>query len=65
MKRGPHFKGGITDFRKVEDDLRRLLGDTDAALITTMIDYYGQEIRDGFSTPEDIDDDPLTAPSAR
>lgn len=41
VKLGAHFKGGITDFKKVEDDLRRLLGDTDAALITTMIDYYG------------------------
>lgn len=41
VKYGPDFKGGITAFRKVEDDLRRLLQDTNAALITTMIDYYG------------------------
>ena len=41
VKRGPDFKGGITGFPKVEYDLRRLLGDRDAALITTMIDYYG------------------------
>jgi len=41
VKHGADFKGGITDFGKVKDDLRRLLGDTDAALITTMIDYYG------------------------
>ncbi len=135
VKRGPHFKGGITDFKKVEDDLRRLLGDTNAILITTMIDYYGlpddfpgkqnlqgsnslerareleaaldrhfnagtrflayfmihefeallfskpdalaevmnapaasthlEAIRRGFSTPEDINDDPNTTPSAR
>ncbi|WP_447971951.1 DUF4276 family protein [Nitrospira sp. Kam-Ns4a] len=135
VKCGSHFKGGITDFKKVEDDLRRLLGDTDATLITTMIDYYGlpnnfpgkqnlqgtnslerareleaalekhlnagnrfaayfmihefeallfsnpgvvadvmnapetrtclEEIRNGFPTPEDIDDDPQTTPSAR
>lgn len=135
VKRGPHFKGGITDFHKVEDDIRRLLGDTQAALITTMMDYYGlpddfpgkqslqggnsheraneleaalehhfnagsrfvayfmihefeallfsapsvlaqvmnvpsshsalQDIRDGFATPEDINDDPPTTPSAR
>lgn len=135
VKLGAHFKGGITDFKKVEDDLRRLLGDTDAALITTMLDYYGlpddfpgkltlqgrnsreraqeleaaleshfnvgtrflayfmihefeallfsdppvlasvmndpssrshlQAIRNGFQTPEEINDDPRTTPSAR
>lgn len=135
VKLGAHFKGGITDFGKVEDDLRRLLRDSDAALITTMIDYYGvpndfpgkqslqghssverareleaalekhfnaatrflayfmihefeallfstpgvladvmndpgrrihlEGIRNSFPTPEDIDDDPLTTPSAR
>ena len=135
VKHGIHFKGGITDFKKVEGDLRRLLGDTDAALITTMIDYYGlpddfpgkqglsgrtsherakelevaldlhfnagprfaaylmihefeaflfcrpavlaevmnapsshqqlQAIRNGFPSPEDINDNPITAPSAR
>lgn len=135
VKHGVHFKGGITDFKKVEGDLRRLLGDTDAALITTMIDYYGlpddfpgkqglsgrtsherakelevaldlhfnagprfaaylmihefeaflfcgpavlaevmnapssyqqlQAIRNGFPSPEDINDNPITAPSAR
>jgi len=135
VKRGPQFKGGVSNFRKVQDDLQRLLGDTDAALITTMIDYYGlpddfpgkqqlqggnsyerakeleaalerhfnagpkflaylmihefeallfsspgvlaqvmnepsatvqlQRIRDSFPTPEDINDDPMTKPSAR
>ena len=135
VKRGPHFKGGITGFNKVKDDLRRLLGDTDAALVSTMIDYYGlpddfpgkqsltgrtsherakeleealeqhfnagprfaaylmihefeallfcgpavlaevmnapsshqqlQAIRNGFPSPEDINDNPSTTPSAR
>lgn len=135
VKHGLDFKGGITDFTKVENDLRRLLGDTSAVLITTMIDYYGlpddfpgkltlqgrnswerareleaaleghfnagprflayfmvhefeallfsdpgvlaevmnaptvrsrlEGIRNGFPTPEDINDDPLTTPSAR
>lgn len=135
VKRGAHFKGGITNFKKVEDDLRRFLGDTNAALITTMFDYYGlpddfpgmpnlegrnaleraqeleaaleghfnagtrflaylmihefeallfsdppvlasvmnapsshsdlQAIRNGFQTPEEINDDPRTTPSAR
>lgn len=37
---GPHFKGG-GDFSKLEADVRRLLGDTDAAAITTFYDYYG------------------------
>jgi len=41
VKQGPDFKGGITDYQKVENDLKRLLGDTGAALITSFIDYYG------------------------
>ena len=41
VKRGPDFKGGITDYQKVENDLRRLLGDSDAVSVTTFIDYYG------------------------
>jgi hypothetical protein len=135
VKSGPDFKGGITNFSKVESDIRLLLGDTGAALVTTMIDYYGlpddfpgrrqlqsssshvrakeleaamelhfsagsrfaayfmihefeallfsspgvlaqamnepsatvqlQRIRDSFPTPEDINDDPMTKPSAR
>ncbi|MBI3919992.1 MAG: DUF4276 family protein [Armatimonadetes bacterium] len=40
IKSGGQFKGGITQFRKVEDDLRRLLGDTGAAMVTTVFDYY-------------------------
>ena len=40
VKRGPDFKGGITDYQKVENDLQRLLGDTNAVAITTFIDYY-------------------------
>jgi len=135
VKVGPQFKGGVSTFHKVESDIQRLLGDTDAALVTTMIDYYGlpedfpgtqqiqgrnseerakeleaalerhfdcgpkflaylmihefeallfsspavlaqvmnlpsflsrvQSIRDQFRTPEDIDDNPVTTPSAR
>ena len=41
VKDGPNFKGGITNFAKLEGDLRRLFRDTNAAAITTMIDYYG------------------------
>ena len=135
VKSGPDFKGGIRNFGKVEGDIQLLLGDTDAALVTTMIRYYRlpnhfpgnrqvqgnsshdktkeleaaleshinaaprfmaylmvhefeallfsapsalaqvmnepsaernlQSIRNSFATPEDINDDPLTKPSAR
>jgi hypothetical protein len=41
VKHGRNFKGGVSSFGKVEHDLRRLLSDSDAALVTTMLDYYG------------------------
>ncbi len=41
VKSGPDFKGGVTSLGKVEHDIRLLLGDTNAALIMTMLDYYG------------------------
>ncbi len=134
VKSGPDFKGGITSYARFKKDVIRLLGDTSAALVTTMIDFYGlptgfpgrgampsgscyvqaayveQEIRQDiqhprflpylalhefeallfvdpakideafpdtnkvdelaaikkqFKSPEEIDDDPLTAPSKR
>jgi hypothetical protein len=37
----PHFKGGGSQFGKFENDLRLLLRDSNATLVTTMIDYYG------------------------
>ena len=37
---GPDMKGGTASYAKVSGDLRRLLGDTNVAVITTMIDYY-------------------------
>lgn len=40
-KVGPDFKGGVTNYRKVKDDLLRLLGDTSAVAVSTMMDYYG------------------------
>jgi hypothetical protein len=40
VKIGPHFKGGITEYSKVETDVRILLYDTNATAITTFIDYY-------------------------
>jgi hypothetical protein len=40
-KSGGRFKGGVTSYEKVKSDLRRLLSDTRAAMVTTMLDYYG------------------------
>ena len=40
VKCGPDFKGGVTVYQKVENDLRRLLQDTGAEAVTTFIDYY-------------------------
>jgi hypothetical protein len=38
---GPNFKGGVTNWDQIKRDLRHLLGDTNAAGITMLIDYYG------------------------
>lgn len=40
VKSGPDFKGGITDYQKVENDLLRLLGDSGTIGVTSFIDYY-------------------------
>lgn len=40
VKHGPDFKGGITNYPKVEHDLLRLLGDSGTVAVTTFIDYY-------------------------
>ncbi len=41
VKSGPNYKGGINSYKKIKNDLIKLFGDTSAAAITTMIDYYG------------------------
>ena len=41
VKSGPAFKGGILNFNQVQRDIARLLQDRDAAVITTLFDYYG------------------------
>jgi len=41
VKSGPNFKGGINSYKKIKGDLRKLLRDTSATVVTTMIDYYG------------------------
>lgn len=40
VMRGPNFKGGVTSYNQVKRDIVRLLQDTNASLITTMLDYY-------------------------
>jgi hypothetical protein len=41
IKSGAKFKGGVGQYSQIRDDLRRLLNDTGAAGVTTMLDYYG------------------------
>lgn len=41
VKSGRQFKGGVSKFTPLRRDLQRLLGDTGAACVTTMFDYYG------------------------
>jgi len=41
VKSGRKFKGGIHSYGQVRRDLLRLLGDSAAVAVTTMIDFYG------------------------
>ena len=38
---GKHNKGGAVDFERVERSVRRLLGNSSATVVTTLLDYYG------------------------
>ncbi len=38
---GSVFKGGIVPYERLKRDLNRLLNDSSAAIVTTMIDFYG------------------------
>jgi hypothetical protein len=40
LPEGKPYKGGVTTYRQIARDVRRLLGDSDA-YVTTLIDYYG------------------------
>ena len=42
VKEGGYFKGGLSKFVQIEERVRKLLMDSDAALVTTMFDYYGR-----------------------
>jgi hypothetical protein len=48
VKSGPNFKGGLISYGKTRPQILRLLGDRDAAAVTTMFDVYG--------LPEDFPD---------
>jgi Domain of unknown function (DUF4276) len=37
----PEFKGGVVPYGRLRKDILRLLGDTNAAMVTTMLDFYG------------------------
>jgi hypothetical protein len=41
VKSGPDFKGGVVSYKKVKADIQRLLRDSSAGIVTTLIDYYG------------------------
>lgn len=41
VKSGGTFKGGVTTTEQVLGDVRRLLTDTAAVAVTTLLDYYG------------------------
>lgn len=41
IKSGSSFKGGVPSYTRVRREILRLLGDSSAALVTTMIDFYG------------------------
>ncbi len=38
---GGKFKGGVPSYGKVRGEVVRLLGDSSAVMVTTMLDYYG------------------------
>ena len=38
---GGKFKGGVPSYEKVRKEVLRLLGDSSAVIVTTMLDFYG------------------------
>ncbi len=41
VKGGPDFKGGVFSYIKVKNDIKLLLKDTSASVVTTLLDFYG------------------------
>lgn len=37
---GPNFKGGVSHYQKIRNDLIRLFSDSHAVVVTTLFDYY-------------------------
>jgi hypothetical protein len=58
---GPNHHGGVTSWAKMRNDIRRLLGDSSAHLVTTLIDFYGLPV----GTPGLGDQPPGADPYAR
>ena len=38
---GKNYRGGVTTYGRVRNDIRNLLRDTSVSVVTTMLDYYG------------------------
>ena len=53
VKDGPNFKGGVPKYSKVKKEIKRLLGDSNAIFVSTMIDYYA--LPDSFPGKNDND----------
>lgn len=41
VKSGADYKGGVTSYAQVKKEVQNLLKDTNASVVTTMIDFYG------------------------
>lgn len=41
VKSGLEFKGGVSSYARIRKDVRKLLLDSNAVCVTTMLDYYG------------------------
>jgi len=41
IKSGLKFKGGVSTYQKIKKDIRHIINDASAEIITTMFDYYG------------------------
>ena len=48
---GPNYKGGYVKYPKAKKEIQRLLGDSSAAAVTTMLDFYG--LPDSYPGKED------------
>jgi len=57
----PHSKGGVSQWGKIHNDIKRLLKDSSAGAVTTMLDYYGLPT----DTPGYADAKKLSDPYAR